>query len=288
MRRSPHGAALSTTLVATLATVVSAALLVLAPAPSAHAAARAATVVSGLSDAPRAVNPGQAYVVRVRVDGAPRRVVLQRRVGAEWRAVDVDRSARNGLAVLRWRPPARSGRIVLRMVVPKAGGRLAAVSRSWPVAVRPTRQRSGSLDDLLDPLLRQVLHLVNDVRTSPLTCGGERMPAVGTVRIDQRLNRAADDFARQMATRNFFDHDSPDGSGPGDRIDAAGYNWRTYGENIAAGFTDAASVVQGWIDSPGHCKNMMNPSFTHLGLGFAYDVTSTYGSYWVQDFASPM
>lgn len=283
MRRSPLVAALSTTLV----TVVAAALSVSAPTSPAQAAARAATVVSGLSDAPTAVAAGDAYVVRVRVAGAPRPVVLQRRVGDDWRRVDTDRSAPNGLAVLRWRPPADAGRVVVRMVLPRAGGRRAAVTRSWPVTVRPQRDDAPALDDLLSPVLRQVLHLVNLTRTTVQTCGGVRMPAVRPVRIDARLNRAAEDFARLMATRDFFAHNSPDGSDPGDRIDAAGYDWRTYGENIAAGYTDAASVVRGWIESPGHCKNLMNPSFTHLGLGWAYDADSTYGSYWVQDFASP-
>ena len=90
-----------------------------------------------------------------------------------------------------------------------------------------------------------------------------------------------------MGTRDYFSHTSLDGRSPGDRITAAGYDWRTYGENIAAGYGSPGAVVRGWIASPGHCRNLMSPAFTQLGVGYADVPGSTYGDYWVQKFATP-
>ena len=56
------------------------------------------------------------------------------------------------------------------------------------------------------------------------------------------------------------------------------------GENIAAGQPTPESVVAGWLRSEGHCRNIMNPGFRELGLGFAQG--GTYGTYWVQDFGA--
>ena len=79
-----------------------------------------------------------------------------------------------------------------------------------------------------------------------------------------------------------------DGTNPGDRIAAVGYNAQAWGENIAAGYPDEAAVVQAWLDSPGHCVNIMRDSFTEMGAGFAENPTSTYGIYWTQKFGRPL
>lgn len=96
------------------------------------------------------------------------------------------------------------------------------------------------------------------------------------------LARAAQAHAADMAARDYFSHDSADGRTAGDRIEAAGYGGRGWGENIAAGYRDVAAVMAGWIASPGHHANLVRGSFTHLGLGRA-DGTG-HGTYWVQDF----
>lgn len=140
----------------------------------------------------------------------------------------------------------------------------------------------------LSPTLRTLLRLVNLARAVPRSCGGVRYQAARPVRANLRLNRAATRYARLLGARDFFSHTSPDGSDPGDRIRAAGYRWRAYGENLAAGFTTPAAAVQGWLDSPGHCQNLMNPTYTEIGLGFARQDGSTYGRYWVQELARPM
>lgn len=134
--------------------------------------------------------------------------------------------------------------------------------------------------------LRRMLRLVNVARAVPQLCGDERMAAAPPVRRNKRLGRAARKYARKMARKDWFDHNSPNGDDPGDRISAEDYQWSRWGENIAAGYDGAASVVAGWLASPGHCRTLMGP-YRHVGFGHAYDSDSTFGHYWVQDFASP-
>jgi uncharacterized protein YkwD len=89
-----------------------------------------------------------------------------------------------------------------------------------------------------------------------------------------------------MAENNYFDHTGIDGSSPGDRISAAGYNWKTYGENIAAGYSDAKTVMEGWLTSAGHCSNLMNTDFKDVGVGVVDGGSDTYGIYWTQNFGA--
>ncbi len=179
-----------------------------------------------------------------------------------------------------------TGRVPASSAGAGAGAPVATASLPQRPAARATSARKARA--ALSPALRSVLRLVNVARATPRSCGAVRYPATRPVRANLRLNRAATRFARLLGARDFFSHTSPDGTEPGDRIRAAGYRWQAYGENIAAGFTTPASVVQGWLDSPGHCENLMNPAYTEIGLGYAHQDGSSYGHYWVQDFARPM
>ncbi len=91
-----------------------------------------------------------------------------------------------------------------------------------------------------------------------------------------------------MATRNYFAHVTPEGVSPSERVTLTGYRWRMTGENIAAGYPDPAAVVEGWLKSPGHCRNLMNPGYRDLGVGLFRDSDSAdkYGSYWAQSFGT--
>jgi uncharacterized protein YkwD len=82
-----------------------------------------------------------------------------------------------------------------------------------------------------------------------------------------------------MQSKNYFSHTSKDGRSPGDRIIAQGFNWSAYGENIARGQTSEAAVMNGWLNSEGHCKNIMNARFTYVGVGMEKN-------YWTQLFGS--
>jgi len=98
------------------------------------------------------------------------------------------------------------------------------------------------------------------------------------VRVDSRLAAAALAHSRDMVDRDYFDHTSPDGLGPGDRAEAAGYP-RWSGENIAAGYSTAAAVMQGWMDSPEHRANILNCDSKATGVGF-----DPRGNMWTQRF----
>ncbi len=121
-----------------------------------------------------------------------------------------------------------------------------------------------------------LLNLINSYRTSGCTCGNTFYPAVAPLSWNNLLANSAYGHSKDMDQNNYFSHTGRNGSNPGDRIKAAGYNWMTYGENIAFGYNSEQAVIQGWIESPGHCKNIMNPNFTEMGIGRS-------GTYWTQD-----
>ncbi|MZF89158.1 CAP domain-containing protein [Streptomyces sp. SID5643] len=99
---------------------------------------------------------------------------------------------------------------------------------------------------------------------------------------DPSLTTAAQAHSADMVARAFYAHTAPDGSRPWDRAAAAGSTRRTIGENIACGQRSPADVVEGWMNSPGHRANILNPGFTHLGIGFAGGGRA--GTYWTQLF----
>ena len=89
------------------------------------------------------------------------------------------------------------------------------------------------------------------------------------VTFDARLGEAAQTHASDMLAQNYFSHTGLNGSTAGERITAAGYTWRTYGENIAQGQTSQAQVLTAWTNSSGHHANNINPNFEDFGLGKA-------------------
>lgn len=99
---------------------------------------------------------------------------------------------------------------------------------------------------------------------------------------DPLLTVAAQDHSADMIARAFYSHTSPDGGEPWHRASAAGSRHRAIGENIACGQRTPAEVVDGWMNSPGHRANILKPSFTHLGVGFAGGGSA--GTYWTQLF----
>jgi uncharacterized protein YkwD len=102
------------------------------------------------------------------------------------------------------------------------------------------------------------------------------------------LTDAALFHSQEMAAHNEFDHSGHDGSSPAVRVSRAGYgNYVIVGENIAAGAMTPAEVTQGWLDSPPHCENIMDPRFSEIGIGFAVNTASPQLIYWTQDFAAP-
>jgi len=111
------------------------------------------------------------------------------------------------------------------------------------------------------------------------------MPPAPPLAPNAQLRAAARGHSKDMADRNYFEHTNPEGAGPAERAQAAGFSSSFVGENIAAGQTDPAKVVDAWIKSPGHCVNMMDPRYHLLGVGYFFDGKGDkFEHYWTQDF----
>ena len=133
---------------------------------------------------------------------------------------------------------------------------------------------------------QEVLSYINQARSKSCQCGTTTYPAVPALTLDAQLNAASDKYAVDLATYNYFSHTGRDGSQPWDRMTREGYLWRAAGENIAAGYSTARAVVDGWLKSPGHCSNIMSPNFKNVGVGYGYSASGTYKYYWVTDFGT--
>ena len=125
----------------------------------------------------------------------------------------------------------------------------------------------------------QLLALVNESRASGCDCGSTFYPAVGKLVWNEQLEQAAKTHSQDMNNKDKLTHTGSNGSSPGDRITDTGYVWTTYGENIAWNYSSEAQVIQGWLDSEGHCQNIMNANVTEMGVALE-------GKYWTQVFAN--
>jgi uncharacterized protein YkwD len=126
-----------------------------------------------------------------------------------------------------------------------------------------------------NPVAEELLRLVNAER--------RRVNAPPLV-LNDRLTRAAQGHAQDMATSRRMSHTGSDGSTLRSRIDATQYQWSTLGENVAMGQSTATAVMAAWMNSPGHRQNILNPAFSELGIGSA---SGGGRPYWVQVFARP-
>jgi uncharacterized protein YkwD len=124
-----------------------------------------------------------------------------------------------------------------------------------------------------------LLQLVNEARSSGCDCGGDYCPPTTPVSWDTTLELVAHDHSLDMDKNKFLNHTGSNGSNPGQRMNRRGYDWRTYGENIASGQKTEEDVIAAWLKSPGHCKNIMNPAFKDMGI-------SRVGNYWTQVFGA--
>jgi uncharacterized protein YkwD len=134
---------------------------------------------------------------------------------------------------------------------------------------------------------KKLLAEINVARGLARSCGGQAFAATAPLAWNDTLAATAETHSRSMANGNYFDHRDRDGRTPGDRAELAGYGGQRIGENIAAGLDTRTKVVEGWLASPGHCANLMNPQFTELGASYAVDPKSDAGIYWTALFGAP-
>ncbi|MDT3719963.1 CAP domain-containing protein [Pseudomonas oryzihabitans] len=134
---------------------------------------------------------------------------------------------------------------------------------------------------------KAVLAEVNRARAQGRTCGTRRFAATAPLRWNLALANAALAHSQDMASRNYFAHSAPGGGSVAERVAKQGYGWTGIGENIAAGAGSVSQAMQGWLASPGHCANLMNPEFTEMGAAYALNPRSTHSLYWTQVFGRP-
>ena len=166
---------------------------------------------------------------------------------------------------------AAAGLSSLATTAAGARGRLRHSARRCEAAHTPIRRASRRA------IKAAVVCLVNVQRTS------RGLPPLHE---NSRLDRSAQGWTNVMVRVHDFTH----GADFASRISAVGFNWSTAGENIAAGFQTPAAVVRAWMASPGHCRNLLSPSFLDVGTGVSLGAVAGAGGGgpWTQDFGLPM
>lgn len=132
----------------------------------------------------------------------------------------------------------------------------------------------------------EILQRVNALRAKGATCGSQVFLPTTPLTWNGALFQAALAHSQDMASQNYFSHDSLDGRTMGVRIKNAGYQYSYAGENIAAGQVTVQEVMDAWTTSSGHCKNMLNPNYKEIGVACVNNSKSTYDFYWTMDLGS--
>jgi uncharacterized YkwD family protein/spore coat assembly protein SafA len=130
------------------------------------------------------------------------------------------------------------------------------------------------------PILDSVKQIENEVVR--LTNEQRAKYGLPPLKMDWQLARVARYKSADMRDKNYFQHNSPTYGSPFTMMKNFGIQYRTAGENIAAGQRTPQEVVNSWMNSPGHRANILNRNFTHIGVGYARG--GSYGHYWTQMF----
>jgi uncharacterized protein YkwD len=176
---------------------------------------------------------------------------------------------------------------------PEADPDAEAASMSTPSAAVPTTDLCAGVADW-DPAWVQfeeeVLLLVNEFRSQPADCGVEgQFEAAAPLTMNPILRCSARLHSLDMFERAYFDHDTPDGIDPFQRMAEAGFVGSGGGENIALGQRSPEEVMAAWMESDGHCANVMRAAFDTIGVGYHPGAEARGGSnnYWTQNFGAP-
>ena len=135
-------------------------------------------------------------------------------------------------------------------------------------------------------LQKEMLDLVNEARSEGRYCGEDFYPAVPPLTWNCTLVEAAEIHNADMAENNFFAHEGSDGLKAGSRLDRVGYNWSSYGENLAAGFIEPKEAMEALLASPGHCRNIMGGKYEEFGAASIFYTEAEYKHYWTQVYGT--
>lgn len=172
-------------------------------------------------------------------------------------------------------PPTTAAPTTAPPSTPAPSTTAAPTTTAAPATAAPTTATAAPAPTGDDTAKQQaILALVNAERSNA---------GCGALTLQPQLNAAADAHSQDMADQVYFDHTGLDGSRPWDRAARAGYGGGFIGENIAQGYGTEASVMDGWMNSPGHRANILNCGYTHLGVGYA---SGQRPHYWTQLFGA--
>ena len=175
-------------------------------------------------------------------------------------------------------PTSASG-VVSSTVAP-----VASPQTTQAIATRTTIQGDG-----VDDTEPQVFFQPEGTASRMLTRVNAERSATGLAPLTwcPSLARSAYNHSRDMAERQYFEHDSPEGDEVSDRAQAEGYDYSFVGENIAVGQESVVEVMDDWMNSPGHRANLLMSSYEHFGLGvFRGPYERQSAIYWTQNFGA--
>lgn len=186
------------------------------------------------------------------------------------------------------RPSADAGATTTPDAGPASSGGTGVPAGDHCAAVATWDAKSTQFED-------EVLKLTNEARAVGHNCDKEGTFGPTTpLKMQPQLRCSSRLHSKYMAETGDFNHtQTATMLDPFARMKAAGYQFRTAGENIAAGQPTPKSVVDGWLDSDGHCRNIMDPGFTELGVGYVVSKAGTglggrATPYWTQNFGKPL
>ncbi|WP_442636629.1 CAP domain-containing protein [Rossellomorea marisflavi] len=152
---------------------------------------------------------------------------------------------------------------------PKAQQQQAPAKQDQP---KQSEQKASDESGQLSQYEQKVVELTNQERAK------QGLPAL---KVDAELSKVAKEKSKDMQKNNYFDHNSPTYGSPFDMMKQFGIQYKAAGENIAQGQQTPEEVVQAWMNSEGHRKNIMSSDYTHIGVGYVEE-----GNYWTQQFIS--
>lgn len=127
-------------------------------------------------------------------------------------------------------------------------------------------------------------YTLNEKLNFHLTNGLRALNGVLELKYCADASKVARAHSTDMATRNYFNHENPEGESVGDRLTKGEIIWYACAENIVAGYYDPYAIANGWYNSEGHRKNILNPKYKYIGIGFAYNGSADYRYYGTQNF----